>query len=438
MQTPSTPSFDGRGLVVPTKDHNPLSSLYARYLAETCRAFLSQNGRLPPALRGPHRKVAAVVSKVAAKSPRAMLSCFASPTVGSAMQCLGLRDDLPTFRDSIDEAVAKMMPHLLLEMALRRLIPEGESVEWTEPVGKLQSLTINSSVVAPPDGTKLRFASGLLTSSSADGATKELRLEPAILDAVRKDPEAGGFRLEPAYLRIGQVTRLALVDHNPIAQFEAHPDKEGNAMDLGERPPEEWVDVLEQAFRLIEVYTPELYTEMGSMLHEVVPVGYHPEKHLSASYREAIGTVYMTLHPNLMTMTEAVIHEFQHNKANVAAYSAEYLNNAFYPLFKSPVRPDPRPLWGILLAVHAFLPVALLYRRMRDGGHPRAKRPDFEQRMADIDLKNHEGMEMLRAYADWTVPGKAFFDDLDELDRAHMSERLAKGLTTAPVSAHVG
>ena len=76
-----------------------------------------------------------------------------------------------------------------------------------------------------------------------------------------------------------------------------------------------------------------------------------------------------------MIMTEAIIHEFQHNKFNVSAYSAEYLTNAFHPLYKSPVRPDPRPLWGILLAVHAFLPVAELYRRMRDAGHPWAARP---------------------------------------------------------------
>ena len=110
------------------------------------------------------------------------------------------------------------------------------------------------------------------------------------------------------------------------------------------------------------------------MLHEIIPVGYDAVRHLSASYREAVGTVYLTLHPSVMIMTEAVIHEFQHNKFNVSAYSADYLSNAFHPLYKSPVRPDPRPLWGILLAVHAFLPVAELYRRMRDDRPPAGRR----------------------------------------------------------------
>src|SRR5690606_29281811 len=173
----------------------------------------------------------------------------------------------------------------------------------------------------------------------------------------------------------------------------------------------------------VQRFLPREYAEMMLMLHQVIPVGFDERRHLSASYREALGTVYLTLHPNLMTMTEAVIHEFQHNKFNVASHSAAFLSNAFHPLYKSPVRPDPRPLWGIMLAVHAFLPVAELYRRMRDAGHPLAEHPDFERRMSDIDLKNHEGMEMLRANAVFTPAGRAMFDELEQLERRHMSER---------------
>ena len=173
------------------------------------------------------------------------------------------------------------------------------------------------------------------------------------------------------------------------------------------------------------------------MLHEVIPVGYDDTRHLSASYREAIGTIYLTLHPNVMTMAEAVLHEFQHNKFNVAADSVDFLSNAFHPLYPSPIRPDPRPLWGILLAVHAFLPVAELYRRMRDAGHPFTAHPGFEQRMADLDLKNHEGMEMLRAHARFTPPGVALFADLEALEGRHLAERTARGLSNVPTEVHV-
>ena len=138
-----------------------------------------------------------------------------------------------------------------------------------------------------------------------------------------------------------------------------------------------------------------------------------------------------------MTMTEAVVHEFQHNKFNVASDSVEFLSNAFHPLYKSPIRPDPRPLWGILLAVHAFLPVAELYRRMRDAGHPFAAHPGFERRLSELDLKNHEGMDMLRAHARFTAAGHALFADLEALEGRHLAERSARGLTNVPTEVHV-
>jgi HEXXH motif-containing protein len=233
------------------------------------------------------------------------------------------------------------------------------------------------------------------------------------------------------------VSRFATVDHNPIAAFEAHPDKAGNHIDLGGRPADEWVAILEESFALIERFLPGECAEMGTMLHQIIPVGYDRERHLSASYREAVGTVYMTLHPSVMIMTEALIHEFQHNKLNVSAYNADYLRNAFHPLYKSPVRPDPRPLWGIVLAVHAFLPVAELYRRMRDAGHEWAQRPDFERRMAELDLKNHEGMDMLRAHAQFTPAGHALFGELEALERRHLAERTARGLENTPTEIHL-
>ncbi len=194
--------------------------------------------------------------------------------------------------------------------------------------------------------------------------------------------------------------------------------------------------MLEQCFALIEEFLPAESSEMKAMLGQTVPVGYDDHRHLSASYREAIGTIYLTLHPNVMTMTEAVIHEFQHNKFNAAAYGFEFMTNAFQPLFKSPVRPDPRPLWGIMLAVHAFLPVAELYRRMRDAGHELAANPEFDRRMSEIDMKNHEGMEMLRANADFTPAGRALFDDLERLERRHIAEREQRGESIKPADVH--
>jgi HEXXH motif-containing protein len=161
---------------------------------------------------------------------------------------------------------------------------------------------------------------------------------------------------------------------------------------------------------------PTLRAEIDLFLHLAVPVGYDDHKHLSASYQEALGTIYLTLHPNLMTMTEAVIHEFSHNKLNALLELDPLLENAFWPLYASPVRPDPRPLHGVLLAVHAFQPVARLYERMTAAGHPRAQSADFQRRFAQIRRINHAGAEVVLAHGRPTETGRALLDEMRRWD----------------------
>ncbi|MBI3785636.1 MAG: hypothetical protein HY270_19760 [Deltaproteobacteria bacterium] len=428
----------GHGLVIPADpidETHALKIAYARYLAACCQRFISIDSELPAAMRPRHAQVVTLVRQALQQNQRSMLACLASPTVGTPLQCAELRNELDGFRDRIDRAAAAMIPHLLLEMALRGLIPQGQSVLWEHGAPRLASLALGGEIIAPQGSTGLRFSASHLAAVGEPAELARLPLEREALQQALKNGE-GGFGFERQFWRTGKVTRLATVDHNPVAEFEAHPDKAGNHIDLGGRSPEEWVKVLDESFALVEQFMPGEFAEMGTLLHEIVPVGYDEVRHLSASYREAVGTVYMTLHPNVMTMTEAVIHEFQHNKFNVSAYSVEYITNAFHPLYKSPVRPDPRPLWGILLAVHAFLPVAELYRRMRDAGHSWSALPEFQRRMSDIDLKNHEGMEMLRANAKLTPAGRAMFDDLEALEQRHLNDRNARGLATTPNEAH--
>jgi HEXXH motif-containing protein len=205
---------------------------------------------------------------------------------------------------------------------------------------------------------------------------------------------------------------LALADDNPLAMLEAHPDKQGNAIDLGGQPVGVWLASLREALAIVAQYLPVLREEMEIVVHHVVPVGFDERKHLSASYREAIGTIYLTLHPSVMTMAEALIHEFSHNKLNALFELDPVLENAFEPLFASPVRPDPRPLHGVLLAVHAFLPVAELYRRMIAASDVRARPERFEQ----IVRGNREGCAVLLEHARPTRQGRPLMDEIRRLD----------------------
>lgn len=373
-----------------------LGALYARHLAATAQAYQA----IAPSLG--QEAVARAVARALARRPRAALGCFASPTVATPIWCAPLAASLAGARGRIEGALAALGAHLALELAARRLL-DWETIACAAPaILRSPSLGI---ALAPPAG-ELAFSDGAV--AGAGGARFTV------------DGACDGFAVERAYRPLAGVTRLALTDGNPIASHEAHPEKSGNALDLGGRTVEEWTAALGRAIATACAHLPGLRDEMALLLHEIVPVGWHAERHLSASYREAIGTIYLTLHPDPIVMAEAVVHEFQHTKLNLLAYFDPLLENAFHPLFKSPVRPDPRPLWGILLAAHAFLPVAAMHR-----GLGRAK--------DDVDVKNHEAMEMLRANAKWTAQGKAIFDALDRLDRAHVGGR---DLAALPSLAH--
>ncbi|HEY8430482.1 MAG TPA: HEXXH motif-containing putative peptide modification protein [Sandaracinaceae bacterium] len=225
-----------------------------------------------------------------------------------------------------------------------------------------------------------------------------------------------------AFTVITEPIVLATVDDNPLAMVEAHPDKHGNAIDLGGRTVGEWVAPLRDALALVGEHLPRVREEMDIVLHQIIPVGADDQSHLSASYREAIGTIYLTLHPSAMTMTEAVIHEFSHNKLNAMLELDPLLENAFWPLYTSPVRPDPRPLHGVLLAVHAFLPVAELYRRMIAADDPRARSSAFHERYRKIVRGNAAGTAVLIENARPTRAGRALLDEIRRLDASFAAD----------------
>ncbi len=204
---------------------------------------------------------------------------------------------------------------------------------------------------------------------------------------------------------------LALHDDNPLSMSEAHPDKQGNAMTLGDATVATWIESLRAGLESIQTHLPGLRQEMDRVIHQFVPVGTYREAHLSASYAESVGTIYLSLHPSQMTMTEAIIHEHQHNKLNMLLALDPVMHNAYQPLYASPIRPDPRPLSGVLLAAHAFIVVAEYYRRVRD--------PRLDGRFAAIVANNDAALDTLTASAEPTPAGQAVIAELARLHAQH-------------------
>lgn len=367
-------------LTIPVPGDATLVPLRTRYLRRTARLLLEPPSG-PPWLAHAQASVRDALAGVLTRSAGDFYGALLLPQVGGPIHAGDLGEAIPT---------------LLTELARRRALgPEG--VWWPGPVRRLL--------------TPMR---GLVNDFGVERAGMVFR------DGEVETAPGEVWTIDGAGLRVFHAMReggwLAEVDNNPLARLEAHPDKEGNALSLGAATVAEWLTALDDARALIRAALPALADEHRSLLATVVPVGGPMERSLSASYQEVIGLVYVSLHPSPLKMAEALVHELQHNKLNLVAHVDPILVDRGEGLHPSPVRPDPRPLWGVLLAVHAFLPVAAMFRALAELGHPLAATDGFRARFQEVRDVNHDGMAVVRAHARPTELGARLLEEMDTLE----------------------
>lgn len=367
----------------PDPPNDALGPWRVRHLRSVARRLLDWPEPLPPWALSAYRSLREPLAEILRHETGRFLGALALPTVSAPLAAGDLLG---------------AMPHLLLELARLRLIDE-QGLFWGAPVYRL---------VSPSLGVDRHFSPPLVGVLFQSGVVALRPTEDWVLA-----PEA-----TPSAWPLAHGGWLLGADTNPLAMVEAHPDKAGNALSLGTASVAEWTDSIDLARKRVLKYAPELAAEHASILIGVVPTGTPGEVSYSASYKEAIGLVYLSLNPSSVTMTEALVHEVQHSKLNLLAWSDPLLTNSG-ELYKSPVRPDPRPLWGVLLAVHAFLPVARIHRGMLAAGDPLAD----PRRYRDVLRVNHEGMDVLRAHAAPTELGRRMLDGMDALEAALWAER---------------
>ncbi len=397
-------------------DVSTLRTVLGRYLNHQMQAFLSLPMRLiEPDNRALYSNVAGWMQRLVRNNRGQALATLRPPTQNGLIAPISRAACPDGDHAALNRWLRELCLLLLLELAMRGQLPEA-GIDW-QAQGKvpptLRSIAANLLLRFERPIDSLHFSAGVLEVRTVDGNWQVPLLPDADLTA-----DEAPFSFERPYHRIVPGVSLALTDNNPLSDFEAHPDKDGNQLDLGDCPVQQWVDSLRGCFELVDRYLPLLGEELRMVASLVVPVGFEAEKHLSASYKEVIGTAYMTLHPNPMTMAEALVHEFQHNKINAAFHLDPLLRNGFWPLYISPVRPDPRPLHGVILAVHAFQPVAALYRAMANADDPMASNPSWRKRFADIVAKNHSGATTVLDHAEPTQVGRGLFEEMRALDEA--------------------
>ena len=240
---------------------------------------------LSPTLRMNMSSARTILMTALKKSPDQVLDAVGSPDVLPGLLTLA-----SGFGDP-EEIFSETLPSLMVDLSHRRRFGVlAEPIVWENPVAELKDGRGRRVVkFSPPAKALLADASGFAVALGDDTGDKV-----DFPDAPKGPAEREGMESGKSFypLRKG-LPRLCLstVDSNPLSMVEAHPDKEGNSIDLGGHPVEEWVDSLGQALDLVEQTVPTWYSELGVSLERIVPVGYLPEAHLSASYREEPGTV---------------------------------------------------------------------------------------------------------------------------------------------------
>lgn len=359
------------------------------------------------------RSEASALVPVFQREPGLLARSMRAPSRLVLSRCLTFDNDAPA--SERENWRRELVSLLCLDAAETGRLPTPMSIDafHDRRTGATSLTSIDREVVWTIDNaTRLTFEPGPPATLNVSARGSEVTMVlGANDDATRRSTEASMWADIPGGWK------LALADNNPLADLEAHPDKSGSLIDLGEKPIEQWTSAMAEAFALIEQFMPEIADEMRLLLGAVVPVGYDEHRHLSASYLEAIGLVYLTLHPNVMTLVEALIHEFQHNKLNLLLGLDMLLENGELPLFSSPVRPDPRPLRGVLLAVHAFHPIIAMYERMIADGGDRVPVAWVRRRIGEVARVCREGCEVLLPNAKPTAMGRVLLDEITTLDQ---------------------
>jgi HEXXH motif-containing protein len=370
-------SWPLRDVAVPSPGSPTTRQILSAALRRTMRGLVSvPTAGIDAVEVAAYRDLVAVLAGMARAEPGALASLVRRPNVGTLVRALQdpARGDLD--RPSCLRQLVGAVTAELVDM------PHGQTTLRTTSFAAGWTWWARRARVSMPEGAEALVLRGGALMAEVGGRQVAVGVETA---------DSAG----PLFAAIDETAWLCRADDSPLAHLEAHPDKEGNAVDLGGRSVATWTEALRAALDLIDEFFPPMRADIRLVLQQVIPVGYDAQRHSSASFAENLGTVYASLHDDPMTMAEAVIHEVSHNKLNALLDLDPLLHNAFSTGHVSPVRPDPRPLHGILLAVHALLPVAELYARMKAARHPWSQGAAFERRYAQIVAGNREGTSTL-------------------------------------------
>jgi HEXXH motif-containing protein len=156
---------------------------------------------------------------------------------------------------------------------------------------------------------------------------------------------------------------------------------------------------------LIRSCWPELYdetcvlTDYFTLIHGVPFIG--------GSSISCLGVSFFKLFPEWsdVCFADHIVHEAAHQRLHVEFEIEPALTNGDFTGTISPIRPDPRPLHGVLHATFVLLRLSLFFERMMEA------KPSLEaeRRFHRHVLGLYRGLEQLERYARWNPRGEHLY-----------------------------
>ncbi len=176
---------------------------------------------------------------------------------------------------------------------------------------------------------------------------------------------------------------------------------------------------LGKAQELIGRLWPEALEWAVTLVPAFVDMGKPPGRIRFSSSYESGSPIFMSRVDDYLIHAEDLVHEIQHHRLYLVAGTSAFkcwrrLENHYV----SPYRPDPRPLRGLILGVHAFLTVNELKKRLVEQGE--ASEAMIRQ-MVDVHYKNLFSFRTLLEYEEFGDDGRELFREMGRVLAEHHS-----------------
>ena len=167
---------------------------------------------------------------------------------------------------------------------------------------------------------------------------------------------------------------------------------------------------MRDAIALLDTGAPELAGELRTLVHEIVVVDKPGDYPFGASSFQLWGALFIRPKPSAgrVEIAEQLAHECAHALLFGFGMGKPLVENEPQELYSSPLRPDPRPMDGV---VHATYVIARMHytvtRLLESGLLTQEEAHDARRRIRSNAQGYAEGVAVVDSDARWNPPGEA-------------------------------